>query len=70
MDDMATSQSIRLDSPNARGASTRILDPGALAQSACMLRRASRWNRSIRWCFSMPCGRQLSRAARRQDHSD
>ncbi len=39
VDDIATGQSIRLDKPRGAGASACILDPDALAQAACMLRR-------------------------------
>jgi hypothetical protein len=39
VDDIATGQSIRLDKSRGPGASACILDPDALAQAACMLRR-------------------------------
>lgn len=39
VDDIMTGQSIRLDTPRGAGASACILDPDALAQAACMLRR-------------------------------
>ena len=39
VDDIATGQSIRLDKPRGAGASACIVDPDALAQAACMLRR-------------------------------
>jgi Protein of unknown function (DUF2478) len=37
--DITTGQSIRLDRPRGAGASACILDPDALMQAACMLRR-------------------------------
>ena len=39
VEDIITGQSIRLDTPRGSGASACILDPDALAQAACMLRR-------------------------------
>jgi molybdate transport system ATP-binding protein len=39
VDDIITGQSIRLDKPRGAGASACILDPDALAQAGCMLRR-------------------------------
>ena len=39
VDDITTGQSIRLDDPRGAGASACIVDPDALAQAACMLRR-------------------------------
>jgi hypothetical protein len=39
--DLATGQTIRLDRPRGPGAKDCILDPDALAQAACMLRRAT-----------------------------
>lgn len=39
VEDITTGASIRLDMPRGPGASACILDPDALAQAACMLRR-------------------------------
>jgi hypothetical protein len=39
VNDITTGETIRLDSPRGAGASVCILDPDALAQAACMLRR-------------------------------
>jgi hypothetical protein len=39
VDDIVTGQSIRLDLPRGVGASACIVDPDALAQAACLLRR-------------------------------
>jgi hypothetical protein len=39
VDDITTGESIRLDKPRGPGASACILDPDALAQASCMLRR-------------------------------
>jgi hypothetical protein len=41
VDDITTGESIRLDKPRGAGASACILDPDALAQAACMLRRTT-----------------------------
>jgi hypothetical protein len=39
VEDIVSGQSIRLDLPRGTGASACIVDPDALAQAACMLRR-------------------------------
>lgn len=39
VDDITTGESVRLDQPRGDGASACIVDPDALAQAACMLRR-------------------------------
>ncbi len=39
--DISTGESVRLDMPRGAGASACIVDPDALAQAACMLRRTT-----------------------------
>ncbi len=41
VDDVTTGESVRLDKPRGAGASACIVDPDALAQAACMLRRTT-----------------------------
>jgi hypothetical protein len=41
VDDITTGESVRLDKPRGGGASACIVDPDALAQAACMLRRTT-----------------------------
>jgi Protein of unknown function (DUF2478) len=41
VDDITTGESVRLDTPRGAGASACIVDPDALAQAACMLRRVT-----------------------------
>jgi hypothetical protein len=41
VDDITTGESLRLDKPRGAGASACIVDPDALAQAGCMLRRAT-----------------------------
>ena len=41
VDDITTGELVRLDKPRGAGASACIVDPDALAQAACMLRRTT-----------------------------
>ncbi len=41
LDDVGTGRTIRLDRPRGPGATACILDPDALAEAACLLRRAA-----------------------------
>lgn len=44
LDDIATGESVQLDTPRGPGAISCILNPDALAHAACLLRRATETN--------------------------